>query len=335
MPGDRQPLADGGAPIPIPDVAIADRTVDEAVTEVMAAGGAQDPGAARRILDNVTDAAGVVTREAADDAVGHVATVVATPETRVELAEGALADARDAAAPVADSELVATRLDRFEARLDDVRVDLDECTAFLAGLADDVDEASLWSIALDVEQLESRANQVQHDADELAAEIEAFENWVTDHDRRLATLRDDCDAITESVAELDDAYARAVEGDPADPADAWADASLRTRLFEVLVVDLRYEFETVASWADRGVAGVDEASDGADLDAVRERIDGVESRLDDLAARLDDAVEEAWVERNGEVIKSFEDALEAHEPPLDPDAVRDTFAEHRESLTAG
>ena len=95
------------------------RSLDDAVDAVVNRDESHDPDEVRRVLSSVTED-GVVSTDAADDAVAHLSKVVSTPETRTELAAIALADAKEAAEPVAHLDVVQARLDQYQTRLDEL-----------------------------------------------------------------------------------------------------------------------------------------------------------------------------------------------------------------------
>lgn len=326
---DGQPAAETA----VPDDGIEGEPIDAAVDRLVDAG--VDEGAARAALEHVTED-GVVTRDAVDDAIAHVSKVVATPETRAELAAEAVADARDAAAEAPDLEIITARLDRFESRLGRIEDDVDALGGTLDELVERADSAPLWELAQDIERLTHDANDAQQRADELAAAVEGFEDWLTDPRRRVEDIREDCNALRESVADLEGAFEAAMNGDAEDPALAWADASLRARLFALLLEDLREECEELRGWAEDAVPP-DPAEDpgggpGA-VDTVGQLVVQLEDRLDALASRLDEAAEAEWESQYGETLAEFEEALAEHEPPIDAERVRRQFAAHREDVT--
>jgi hypothetical protein len=60
---------------------LAGRSLDDAVDAVVNRDESHDPDEVRRVLSSVTED-GVVSTDAADDAVAHLSKVVSTPETR-------------------------------------------------------------------------------------------------------------------------------------------------------------------------------------------------------------------------------------------------------------
>jgi chromosome segregation ATPase len=334
--------------------------VAEAVRDTEAAGAgdaAADPESVRATLSAVSED-GDLTRATLDDALGHLAKVVSTPETRLEFTQRALAEARETAAPVADVGVVAERLDAFEAEvaaLAERVADLSTRLSRIVEAAEAVEDAAdLYAVAADVRALKADANQAGGDADRLAEEIERFEGWVADPSRRLDALAEDADAVDaalqELLAEADgllDATGRRHAGvDEADRAEhaavteaaatdadvtgdharTWATAALRRHVFGLLVEDLRAELDDLRTIAERRDV------EGFDAEEVAERLDGLESFRRDIGHRLDDAFAPAWAEGYGEVVLAFDEWTREAEPPVDWAAVQEEMERHRERL---
>ena len=335
-------------------------SVTDAAERVVARNDSRDPETVRTTLETVAED-GEVTRDGIDSALGHASKVVSTPETRAELAEMALSEARERAAPAADLGVVQSRLDAFEARLADVqdRTDgLGEDLQSVVGRAEDLESAedhgtsaddpdtadtpdteAVYALARDLRELTDRANEVQLAADELQMDVEDFERWLGDPDLRNDELGDDVDAFEGSLNELSSAIgdletltdegAEAVgeEVSAQELATTWADAGLRVRLHGLLLEDLWAELEDLRTWADR-----------EDLDED-DRPAGIEARLDDLhhhraglEDRLDDLAQPEWRERYGEHLTGFEDALADVEPPVQWGVVQAELEEHRSRI---
>jgi len=328
-------------------------SVADAVEQVVARDDSRDPETVRATLETVAED-GEVTRDGVDSALGHASKVVSTPETRAELAEMALSEARERAAPVADLGVVQSRLDAFEARLVDVRdrteglgEDLQSVVARAENLetaddpdaADDPDTEAVYAVAREVRRLTDRANDVQLAADELQVDIEDFERWVGDPDLRNQELGDDVDAFEGSLNELSAAIGEleTLTGDgpkaagqdvsAQDLATTWADASLRVRLHDLLLDDLRAELDDLRAWADR--EDLDEDDRPAGIEA---RLDDLDGQLAGLENRLDDLARPEWREQYGEHVAAFEDALSDVEPPVQWGVVQAELEEHRSRI---
>ena len=274
---------------------------------------------------------GVVRRAAVEDAVANASKVVATAETRTELAAEKLDGAREAAAPVSDLDLVSARVGDFDARLDAVE-------ERAAALGDAVQEAldaredgDLYEVARRIRRVTSAATEVQRAADDLQFEIDSFEEWLSDPDRRADELTADVDAVAEAVAELD-GVAEGLSGEDgtgtpgnADPEGeggrAWAAATVRHRVASVMIADLRAEAAALRTWAERESV--------APPPDVEGRLDDVRTDHEAVGERLAASAEPEWTARFGDRLAALDEALDATEPPVAWDEVEAVVAEHR------
>lgn len=303
----------------------------DAAVDAVVARGADDADAVRAALTRVTEE-GTVRREAVDDALGHVAKVVSTPETRVENAGMLIDDAREAATAVDHLDGVAERLDDFERRHAAVasRVDdLGDQLQSVVALASDPDD--IYEAAVEIRRLNAAANSAQHTADKLGVDAEEFEAWVRHPDRRLDALDDDADAVAgfvDGVAETLDALAAGDVGTDVDPAAVRFDAALRHRVSRLLLDDLRAEVGDLRAWPDPGPDDAHGAVDADALDALDDRLTGLEERWRSIDDRFDGAAVE-WRDRYDDRLADFEAALDDHTPPVDWRAVESLLGEYR------
>lgn len=304
--------------------------LSDAVDAVVDAGDGRDPETVRETLATVAED-GVVTEDGVEAALGRASKVVATPETRVELAADALDSARAAADHVSDLGAVRSRLDGFEARLDAAEDRVAALGDDLQALVERAGEpGGTYAVAAGIRRLTEAANAVQRAADDLSGDLEAFERWVGDQDRRVRQFRGDLDALADYREELADAAERleAVDGDGGDgsdfdPAVAWVDATLRHRVLGLLLADLRAEFDDLRTWADREGLDDDWAAD------VGDRLDRLDDRGAATGDRLAELARPAWRDRFGDRIAAFEDALDDFAPPVAWRDVQATLDEHR------
>ena len=303
----------------------------DAAVDAVVARGADDADAVRAALTRVTEE-GTVRRAAVDDALGHVAKVVSTPETRVENAGMLIDDAREAATAVDHLDGVAERLDDFERRHAAVasRVDdLGDQLQSVVALASDPDD--IYEAAVEIRRLNAAANSAQHTADKLGVDAEEFEAWVRHPDRRLDALDDDADAVAgfvDGVAETLDALAAGDVGTDVDPAAVRFDAALRHRVSRLLLDDLRAEVGDLRAWPDPGPDDAHGAVDADALDALDDRLTGLEERWRSIDDRFDGAAVE-WRDRYDDRLADFETALDDHTPPVDWRAVESLLGEYR------
>jgi len=297
--------------------------VEDVVETVVDRGDGADPKAIRERLDPVTDD-GVVTREAVETAVSDTSKVVATAETRTELAGIAYEDATAAAATVDDLEIVATRLDRYADRLESVEARARDLAADLQTPVEQLDDPNaIYELATELRDVATTAQGVIRTADELSQALEEFESWLTAPDRRYDAFTEDIDLVDESVAELTTA-ADALSTDSETPAADWADATMRVHVLELLVADLRAEVADLRVWADR-----ENTEFPVGLD---ERIADVERKTAELQTRLAERTEPAWHDRFDDSLSTFQAELDEFEPPVDWSRVQETLQERREQL---
>ncbi|WP_144926994.1 halo transducer protein [Halorubrum salsamenti] len=270
---------------------------------------------------------GVVRRAAVDDAVANASMVATTAETRVELAGEKLDSAREAAAPVSGRDLVSARVDTFDARLDAIEDRADE-------LGDAIQEAlamkaggDLFEIARRIRRVTSAATEIQRAADDLQFELDSFEEWLTDADRRVEELTADLDALAESVGELDD-VAETLAVDDRDPgsetARTWAAAMVRHRVASLMIADLRAELAALRTWAER--------DGGAPPSDIEPRLDEIQASHDAVGAQLTANADPKWTARFDDQLTALDEALEAMEPPVAWTEVEAVVEEHRPAI---
>jgi len=280
--------------------------------------GDRDPDAVREALDPVTED-GVVTREAVDDTVSDTSKLVATAETRVELAGIAHEDATAAADPVADIDVVAARLETYDDRLAAVEARAADLSDGLRTPVERLDWGAVYELAVELREVAATAQNVAREADELSFDLEAFESWLASPNRRYDELAEDIDLVSESLEEL----SAAADALPASetPAPDWADATMRAHVLALLATDLRAEVADLRTWADR--EGDPFRAELADRVAATER----EARA--LVETLSEHGEPAWHDRFGSDLAAFERDLSAFASPVDWDRVREALEEHR------
>lgn len=302
--------------------AIAGRPIEDAADLVVERGNAENREAVRRVLEEVTED-GIVSWDGAREAFANVSKVVATPETRLELAARELTIARDAAEPVEDLPIVRTRLERYEARFDQVESRIGDLSEELRRLLDREEKSgALFEVAQGIRQLKVEANNCQRMADELQVDLQNFQRWLDDPTYRYRELEADIDALEDSLDELA-ATANAVanerdDGNPEgqdEPHAKWFDAVVQTRVLRLVFEDLRWELAELQNWAERV------GSDGDSGDEIASRIEDLEAQLVSNEDRLDDLSRPTWQERMGEDLEAIESDLRGFEPPIEWTAV--------------
>lgn len=270
---------------------------------------------------------GVVRRAAVDDAVANASMVVTTAETRVELAADELESARATATPVSDLDLVTVRIDDFDARfaaIEDRADDLGDAVQEVLAMREDGD---LYEIAQRIRRVTNAATEVQRAADDLQFELDSFEEWLSDANRRTEELTADVDALAESVDELDD-IAETLAGDHShlqrEPARTWAAAMVRHRVTALMIADLRAELETLRTWAER-VGGTPPSDVGP-------RIETVQASHAAVGERLTASAEPEWTDRYDDRLTALDEALDEMEPPVPWAEVEAVTEEHRPAV---
>ncbi|MFB6309092.1 MAG: halo transducer protein [Haloarculaceae archaeon] len=314
---------------------LAGLSIDEATDAVMERESMQgvDRGLVRETLAVVAED-GVVGEAGVESALADASKVVATPETRIELAEDAMADADEKADPVRDLDTVRDRLVSLKARLKRLDNRIDELGEDLSSAVSQTgeDEEDLFAVAREIRRITEDANECQREADELIDDIESFEEWLTDPATRIEELATDVDAIEERVAEVEASVDRLpADGDEeseGDPATVWFEASVQHRVTELLIADARSELAD-----DRRLTDDDRLAELVDrFEHIEKRLDDLEERAGAAADRLDDRARPAWTERYGGYLSEMDDEFGAFEPPIDWGAVEAMIERHRTEI---
>lgn len=293
-----------------------ERAVDTVVDE------GSHPSEVRETLAIVSQD-GTVRREAVDDALANASMVATTAETRVELAAEKLDSARETADQVSDLDLVSARIDNFEARLDvieDRSTDLGDAIQEILAMRE---EGDLYEIAQRIRRVTNAATEIQRSADNVQLELDSFEEWLTDADRRTEELTDDIEALAESVNELDDVVEK-IEGgsEPeSEAAKTWAAAMVRHRVMSLMIDDLRAELAAFRTWAEREI--------GSSPSDIEPRIDDVQAGHEVVGERLAARAEPEWTAHFDDRLTALDEALEELVPPVAWADVEAVVEEHR------
>ena len=294
-------------------------SVVEAVDEV-------DPERVETVLDPVTDD-GAVTRDAVDTAVSDTSKLLATAETRIELAGDAYDDAAAAAERVDDVPAVRTRLDALAERRKSVESRIPELRPDLSTPADiHRRPAAVYNLAALIQETVEAAEDAVQTAEDLSLDAEQFESWLAHPERRYDEFEEDIELVTDTADEVAAVIDELPEV-PDDPAAEWAAATMQARVLFLLAEDLRAELADLRVLADRTDAPFrPELADR--LDRAGERVIGVESALDACA-------EAAWRDRFGGDIAAFETAVDAFNPPVEWGTVERTLEDHQPDVSTG
>ncbi|QDX41080.1 halo transducer protein [Salarchaeum sp. JOR-1] len=276
--------------------------VDAAVDAVVDAVD-RDPAVVRAALGGIADEDGRMTWDGVDAELAEASKVVATPETRVELAAMAVSNARDAAADAPDLDTVDARVGTHENRLAALEATVDDLGTRLQDIAEQAsDRDALADVALSLHDLREDASAAQWNADELADDAESFEDWLTDPETRRSEFAADLDDTAESVDALASAADR-LEDNDAD-ATTWAGAALQARVLSLVVADLHADLGDLRAW------------DG-DYDDEADRLDALEERRVEAAERIDASATADWWDAHGDRVERFESGVRDLEPPID------------------
>ncbi|WP_199233644.1 halo transducer protein [Halorubrum sp. SP9] len=303
-------------------LALGERPLDELVDAVTERTD-EDPESVRRWLDPFTDG-GTVTPAAVEATVTDVSQIIATAETRADLATRARESAGDAVADAPDLDVVDVRDREFDERLADLREEVQALGAALGAATDDLDSpVRVYRAAVELHDITTDAQNVVRTAHDLETELEAFEAWLDSADRRHDGLAADVDAAAESAESVAETVASLREATDPDRARRF-DAAVQTRVLDVVVDDLRAEAADLRAWAER---------DGADFPTdVDARIDEVETEVAASAEALADGP--SLDGEFGDRLDELDAALSDVEPPVAWGLVDETVAEARASASA-
>ncbi|WP_066417421.1 halo transducer protein [Halorubrum aethiopicum] len=281
----------------------------------------EDPESVRRWLDPFTDDERV-TPAAIEATVTDVSQVLATAETRVDLATRAYESASDAAADAPDLDVVAVRRRGFEDRIADLRADVETLGEELGAATADLDSpVEVYRAAVDLHEITTDANRIVRVAHDLETDLEAFEAWLGSANRRHDALLDDVDAAEESAASVAETVEAIRAADDPDPERRF-DATVQTRVLDLAVADLRAEAADLRTWADReGLSFPDD---------VEERIDAVEDEAASAETLGDDP---NWDDRFDRRLETLERELSAVDPPVAWSRVDEAIAEARSAFS--
>ena len=283
----------------------------------------EDPESVRTWLDPFTDD-GSVRPEAIEATVTDVSQILATAETRVDLATRTVEGASDAVADVPDLEIVRVRQNAFEERLADLRSDVEGLGEELSGAANDLDSpVDIYEAAVDLHEVTTDAQRIVRVAHDLETEVEAFEAWLGSANRRRDALVDDLEAAEESAESLGETVESLRSADDPDP-EQWFDAAVQARVLDLVVADLRTEAAGLREWAER--------EDKSFPDDIEARIESIRDEATASAEALADRPDRD--DRFDERLADLDAALSAVDPPVAWGRVDEAVQEAREGIAA-
>lgn len=295
--------------------------LENAVESLISYSNSMDESRARAILQPVSSD-GIVSREAVQDELAHLAKVVSTPETRAELAAIALTDAREAADDVPDLEIVESRLATFEERLSTIETEVQTLDSDLQDLVEsDRCTDPIIILAHDIQRIHSEANDLQQAADELQVDLESFEEWLDDPDRRVSELTDDIGILAKMLEGLSDTIdgldgmstSATAPTSESDPATTWLEAWISYRVTGLLLSDIRLDYQQLKEWHCQ-----------RELDQPRmdDRLDSLERTRNEIGDTLNAKGKPEWQDRHRERLDAIDDTLDTFEAPVDWDKVQ-------------
>ena len=283
----------------------------------------EDPESVRTWLDPFTDDESV-RPEAIEATVTDVSQILATAETRVDLATRTVEGASDVVADVPDLEIVRVRQNAFEERLADLRSDVEGLGEELSGAANDLDSpVDIYEAAVDLHEVTTDAQRIVRVAHDLETEVEAFEAWLGSANRRRDALVDDLEAAEESAESLGEAVESLRSADDPDP-EQWFDAAVQARVLDLVVADLRTEAAGLREWAER--------EDKSFPDDIEARIESIRDEATASAEALADRPDRD--DRFDERLADLDAALSAVDPPVAWGRVDEAVQEAREGIAA-
>ncbi|MFW6382676.1 MAG: halo transducer protein, partial [Haloferacaceae archaeon] len=179
---------------------------------------------------------------------------------------------------------------------------------------------AVYDLAVRIQEAKTTGRAAIQAADELSSDIERFQSWLEQPERRYDALEEDADLVGDSVDELESAVDALGEG-AADPAVQWATATMRTGVLSLLVADLRAEHRDLRVLAER--------NDEPFRNELGDRFDDLDGRLAEIESALDDAAEPAWRDRFEGDLSTFDRELASFDPPVEWGAVERVLETHR------
>ena len=265
----------------------------------------EDPSSIRTFLDPFVDD-GAITDDAIEATVTDVAQVLATAETRVDLATRTRADVREAVTAAPDLAIVEARDRAFTDRLADLRDDVDELGTTLTSVRTGMDSpVAVYRAGVDLHELTTEAQQIVRVAHDLETELDAFEAWLSSAPRRHDALVDEVDAAESSAASVAEAVETLQTAADPDP-EGWFDAAVQTLVLGVVVDDLRTETADLREWAER-----EEKPFPADVD---DRIESLRDETTACASALEDRPD--WEATYDTRLETLETELASVDPPV-------------------
>lgn len=238
-----------------------------------------DPSTIRTYLDPFVED-GAITDEAIEATITDVAQILATAETRVDLATQKRESVRETISASPDLAIVSVRDRNFTDQLAALRADVDELGRTLTSVRTGLNTpVALYCASVDFHELTTEAQRVVRVAHDLETDLGAFDAWLRSAPRRHDAFMDEIDAAESAATSLITTLETLQSTAEPDP-DRWFDATVQTRVLGLVVDDLHTEAADLREWADR-----DEKPFPTDVDdrleALREKAAACASALED------------------------------------------------------
>lgn len=287
----------------------------EATDVLVAEDDSRDPETVSAVLSHVVED-GSVTRDAVDEAFTDTAMILSTAETRVELAQIALEDAKETATSVPDLPAVDTRLSTFESAVTAVETEVADVGATLQELSKwEQNSFSVYELVLGLREVASAAQTITRVADDTQLDLEECDKWLTNHSSRMRELNGDVDIIEQSLEDIE-GTANELSGESASSVEAWFDTTLRQRVLPLLIADMRTELDDIRTMAS------ELGDDPNGIAEIAEHLDELEARSNAVESELDTAAASSWKDEYGDQIETFQQALDEFEVPVSWGAVQ-------------
>jgi len=213
---------------------------------------------------------------------------------------------------------VQSRVEEYEGEFDRLRDELDAAADLLAETPrEPASPTAIYDAAVDLRRCAGTTHEVGHALHHLSDEVDIFETWLHDPERRLEEFDDEISGSEQYLENTEALLERVESGQSPEPFDAWLAAYHLQQVMDVVFTELRADVSELESWLD-GQDG-DYGDDVADL---RDRLDALATRHEACSRRLDeaaDAIDDFESKRAGVAgsLDQFEGALSGLEPPVD------------------
>lgn len=213
---------------------------------------------------------------------------------------------------------VQSRVEEYDDEFDRLRSELDAAADLLTETPrDPASPTAVYDAAVDLRRCAGSTHEVGHALHHLSEEVDEFETWLHDPERRIEELGDEIGGSEEYLENTEALLEQVASGQSPEPFDAWLAAYHLQQVMRVVFVELRTDVTELESWLDK-----QDGDYGDDVAALRDRLDDLETRHEACSRCLDattDAIDEFESKRAGvaDSLDQFEETITALEPPVD------------------